>query len=758
MSTKPLKPTKPPVTPSPPSSRSSSLSAHLAMVELRQRILTSLSRLSDRDTHQIAVEDLETIIQTLSPDGISMILNSLYDATNDTTTNKPAVKKEAIRLLSFLCATHTESAVSHLTKIIAHIVKRLKDSDSGVKDSCRESIGHLSFLYLKGERGDNNMGSVVSLFVKPLFEAMNEQNKAVQAGAASCMAKMVEMACDPPVLTFQKLCSRICKFLNSPNFLANSALLPVVSRLSQVGAISPQALEPLLQSIHDCLSSSDWSTRKAAADTLIVLALHSSNLIKEKPTSTITILEAIRFDKIKPVRDSITEALQLWNQIAESCEDQKTPGHGEDSQVQSKLSRKELPKLDAKSIETPAKNGETKSQNVAEKTTGTKKKPPPLSDKELNPEFFQRLETRVSGEVEVVLPRRLLKSSNTQNEEEPDINAGSKSKSEEEPVNLQKQGGDPCSRKRELESKGNLLGIQRQLLQLERQQAYIMNMLQDFKGGSRDGMVTLENRVWGLERVVEDMARSLSSASMYSQRGSSSNHIHMVGKYNHNGFSEYPNMGSSMRGRGYNNNNNNKHMQIGLRKGVDRDNRLPKGAGPGPSARSVWQASKDEATLEAIRGVAPDHDHEKKKNAVLTAWRNAMDGVCEGDMDVAFGEVLSTGDDLLLVKLMDRTGPVLDQLSADVASEVMHAVAQFLLEPTLFDICLSWIQQMLDTMVENGNDVIGIRMEVKREILVNLNEASSTIDPPQDWEGLMPNQLLLQLASAWNISMQHLNK
>ncbi|CAI9283542.1 unnamed protein product [Lactuca saligna] len=693
MSSKSLKPTKPPVTPSPPSSRSSSLSAHLAMVELRQRILTSLSRLSDRDTHQIAVEDLETIIQTLSPDGISMILNSLYDATNDTTTNKPAVKKEAIRLLSFLCATHTESAASHLTKIIAHIVRRLKDSDSGVKDSCRESIGHLSFLYLKGESGDNNMGSVVSLFVKPLFEAMNEQNKAVQAGAASCMAKMVEMACDPPVLTFQKLCIRICKFLNSPNFLANSALLPVVSRLSQVGAISPQALEPLLQSIHDCLSSSDWSTRKAAADTLIVLALHSSNLIKEKPTSTITILEAIRFDKIKPVRDSITEALQLWNQIAERCEDQKTPGHGEDSQVQSKLSRKELPKLDVKSIETPSKNGETKSQNVAEKTTGTKKKPPPLSDKEQNPEFFQRLETRVSGEVEVVLPRRLLKSSNTQNEEEPDINAESKSKSKEEPVNLQKQGGDLSFRKREFESKGNLLGIQRQLLQLERQQAYIMNMLQDFKGGSRDGMVTLENRVWGLERVVEDMARSLSSASMYSQRG--------------------------------------------LRKGVDRDNRLRKGAGPGPSARSVWQASKDEATLEAIRGAAPATDHEKKKNAVLTAWRNAMDGVCEGDMDVAFGEVLSTGDDLLLVKLMDRTGPVVDQLSADVASEVLHAVAQFLLEPTLFDICLSWIQQMLDTIVENGNDVIGIRMEVKREILVNLNEASSTIDPPQDWEGLL---------------------
>ncbi|KAI3688542.1 hypothetical protein L2E82_46184 [Cichorium intybus] len=750
MSTKHLKPTKPPVIPSPPPSRSSSLSAHLAMVELKQRILTSLSRLSDRDTHQIAVEDLETIIQTVAPDSIPMLLNSLYDATNDTTTNKPPVKKEAIRLLSFLCATHTESAASHLTKIITHIVKRLKDPDSGVKDSCRESIGHLSFLYLKGERGDNNIGSVVSLFVKPLFDAMNEQNKAVQAGAALCMAKMVEMASDPPVLGFQKLCSRICKFLNSPNFLANAALLPVVSRLSQVGAISPQALEPLLQSINDCLNSSDWSTRKAAADTLIVLALHSSNLIKEKPTSTISTLEACRFDKIKPVRDSITEALQLWNRIAESCEDQKTSGHGEDSE-QEKLSRKDLSKLDAKRLETPAKNGETKSQNVSEKTTGTRKKGPPLSDKELNPEFFQRLETRVSGEVEVIVPRRFLKSSNTQNEEDPDINVnnpGSKSKETyqpDEPVNSQIQAGDPSPRRREFENKGNLLGIQRQLLQLERQQAYIMNMLQDFKGGSHDGMVTLENRVWGLERVVQDMARNFSSVSMYSQRGSN----YMMGKYN--GFSEYSNMGSSNRGMGRGSSWDYKHGQIGLRRAMD--SRLPKGVGP--SARSVWQASKDEATLDAIRVAAPEM---KADDSVLTAWRNAMDGVGEGDMDMAFSEVLSTGDDLLLVKLMDRTGPVVDQLSSDVASEVLHAVAQFFLEPNLFDICLSWIQQLLDMIVDNGKDVLGIPEEVKREILVNLNKASSSIDPPEDWEGLWPDQLLLQLASAWDINLQQLHK
>lgn len=201
------------------------------MIELKHRIITSLSKLSDRDTHQIAVEDLEKIIQTLTPDGLTMLLNSLYDATAD--SNKPAVKKEAIRLLFYLCSTHTDSAATHLTKIIAHIVKRLKDSDSGVKDACRESIGELAALYLKGDGGEN-VGAVVSLFVKPLFEGLNDQNKGVQAGAAMCMARMVEMASDPPVSAFQKMCGRICKYLNNPNFLAKAALLQVVSSLSQV--------------------------------------------------------------------------------------------------------------------------------------------------------------------------------------------------------------------------------------------------------------------------------------------------------------------------------------------------------------------------------------------------------------------------------------------------------------------------------------------------------------------------------------------
>ncbi|KAL0399247.1 UNVERIFIED_CONTAM: Microtubule-associated protein TORTIFOLIA1 [Sesamum radiatum] len=817
------KPTKPPnqITPSRSSSASSSSSvpSHLAMIELKQRILTSLSKLADRDTHQIAVEDLEKIIQSLSNDGVSMLLNCLYDAVNDP---KPAVKKEGVRLLAALCAAHTDPAATHLTKIIAHIVKRLKDSDSQVRDACRDAIGSLAGLYLKGGNGGDG---VVSLFVKPLFEVMSENNKTAQCGASMCLAKMVECASDPPLATFQKLCPRVCKFLNNPNFFAKASLLQVVSSLSQAGAISPQNLEPLLQRIHECLGSSDWATRKAAADALSSLASNVSNITPEGATSTLTVLEACRFDKIKPVRESMTEALQLWKRIARkgdvSSTEHKASSHDvEASEPAGSSDRKDLPNLGEKGSEKSEKNSSSgspptdsntkgKGNNISDEAVGIlrKKVPPALTDKKLNPEFFHKLETRGSGDlpVEVVVPRGYANPSDSQNEEDPESNDTDPSRTM---LNGQAQGYesikkgtigdriDPSQREFSgiyadfsrnesdglVNNKGNWLAIQRQLLQLERQQAHLMNMLQDFMGGSHDSMVTLESRVRGLERVVEDMARDLSISTGMRARGPSWR-SDASDAWDFHPYSKNGQMGSRRTaGAGTmdirSSKSDNEADQVGSRRAWE------KGGGPvrfgeGPSARSVWQASKDEATLEAIRvagednGVArnarvaiPEMTAEAlgengtipERDPVWTSWSNAMDALHVGDMDSAFAEVLSTGDDLLLVKLMDKAGPVIDQLSDEVATEVLHAVSQLLMEQNFFEMCLYWVQQLADIVIENGPDVLGIPMEVKTEILENLHEASSSLELAEEWDGSPPDQLLLQLASAWEIDPQHLGK
>ncbi|CAN7071908.1 unnamed protein product [Brassica oleracea var. botrytis] len=849
-------------------SNSSSLTSFQAMVEQKQKILTSISKLADRDTYQIAVEDLEKTIQSLTPETLPMFLNCLYDSCSDP---KPAVKKECLHLLSYVCSLHSDSTAAHLTRIIAQIVKRLKDSDSGVRDACRDTIGALSGIYLKGrEEGSNTLA--VGLFVKPLFEAMGEQNKVVQSGAAMCMARMVESAATLPVASFQKLCPRICKLLSNSSFLAKASLLPVVSSLSQVGAIAPQSLESLLESIHDCLGSTDWVTRKAAAETLTSLASHSTSLLKDRTDSTLAALETCRFDKIKPVREIVTEALQLWKKISGKCvdgaQDESKSSSGE--QLGSEKNGDKRSNL-SDLMKKEGSDGSILSLDSASKAKGglpekaavmLKKKAPALSDKDFNPEFFQRLERRQS--VEVVVPRRC----KNEDEEElgpDDLNAmGSSNRFK----NIQSNDhGFPDSKFHNLESgsdklvkgssdgnisqagtsaddkaggvngkqtagnhaaiidtdnhsdgsftsnRGNWSAIQRQLLQLERQQTNLMNMLQEFIGGSHDSMVTLEGRVRGLERIVEDMARDLSISS--GRRGNQTAGFgkynsfanYSTGKYNGRGPGDRGSQpDGAMRGRmwgsdmpddwfmhqhGASRNGQsgprrsprsdqyqNEHMGNG-RRGWDNKAAGTIRYGEGPSARSVWQASKDEATLEAIRVAGEDGavtrptrvaavpeaeamgDEEsegQERDPIWSSWSNAMHSLRVGDIDSAYAEVLCAGDQHLIIKLMDKTGPSLDQMSNEIANEALNFIAQFLLDHNLYDICLSWIQQLLELVLQDGADTFGVPMELKSDILFNLQDACSTMDPPEDWEGPAPEELVMQLASVWEIDLQQFDK
>ncbi|KAJ6802952.1 microtubule-associated protein TORTIFOLIA1-like [Iris pallida] len=907
------------------------ISSSMAMAELKTRILSSLSKLSDRDTHQIAVADLEETIKTLNPappKTLTVLLGCLLQESPFDSSSSPVLRRESLRLMSLLASTHPSAAAAHLPKMLTHVVRRLKDpgSDSSVRDACRDAAGVLAGLYVKGEEGG---AAAVGVFVRPLMEAMGEQSRTVQAGAAACLARVVECGSGSKgnagaAAAYGKICPRVCKMVSGQGAVARGAMLSVLASLSQVGAISPLNMPLVLQSVRECLDNSDWATRKAAADTLSVLASHSSHLVTDGAASIIAALEACRFDKVKPARDSIMEALQLWKKLIGKGEDiSESPKDGKKSEsidpeekvdnTKSNSGRRRSESVKALSAtSSPTCKDSTskeKGSNIPEQAVGIlKKRMPSLTDKELNPEFFQKLETQSS--VEVVVPRRCLQSSHSQGEEEPNMTDGdsvvpskenrsvghesidshARTSTSASNQNIEKRVGvynklqfsDDCTQDKWTEqrgfrakdsktrasdaddraeqsqrdpfatrlnisrtdadgsfmnNKGNWLAIQRQLSQLERQQLNLMNMLQDFMGGSHDSMITLENRVCGLERVVEEMARDL---SLSSGRRSSNAMLGFEGSpgrssNKYNGHHDYsgPKFGrgvdgrmpfaerflasdsilSGVRGRdpswrpdseawdsyAY---NSSRSGLMGSRRGLGGasvDGRSPrtehegdqpgsrrawdKGQGPfrlgeGPSARSVWQASKDEATLEAIRVAGEDNgtartarretirelDAEaltddnsgQERGPLWELWSRAMDSLHVGDVDSAYAEVVSSGDDMLLVKLMERSGPVADQLSNEVASEVLHAVSQFLLEQSLLDTALAWIRQFTELIVENGADM-GIPLEVKREVLFSLNEASA-MEPPEDWEGAAPDHFMDQLASAWGINIHQLIK
>ncbi|KAK8946772.1 Microtubule-associated protein TORTIFOLIA1 [Platanthera zijinensis] len=593
----------------------------------------------------------------------------------------------------------------------------------------------------------------------------------------------------------------------------------------------------VLQNVRECLDNTDWATRKAAADTLSILASQSSHLITEGASQTISSLEACRFDKVKLVRESTMQALQSWKRISGKGEDGapnslKGPTVDESRDGEEKLDNKSLnlnsertESINDSSVDSSSNGSESlsnvKCATLPENTADLLKiKAPSLKDKELNPEFFQKLESRNSDDlpVEVVLPRRGPQPSQSKDvgekgldgtdcemrenlghsychydttERRPDAHGrqpnsdflvrdrwtellrsrdprlkafDTDNRVEASPldsfsVHASISRTDAPADIPSMNSKGNWSGIQIQLSNLERQQTHLMNMLQDFMGGSHDNLITLEDRVHGLERVVEEMARDLSLSS--GRRGGTM----MMGfegspgkSYpNYNGLQDYTSkygrgsenrisyperylssddMASIARGREFRRSdserldsymhNSQRNGTVSGRRGLISSDQVGirrswnKGEGPfrlgeGPSARSVWQASKDEATLEAIRVAGEDNGisraatgrnipevdmeattdaHSGERDPVWDSWTHAVDSLHIGDVDSAYAEVLSIGDNLLLVKLMERSGPVIDELSGKVATEVLHAIGQFLSVQRLSDMALTWIQQV----------------------------------------------------------------
>ncbi|GBG73008.1 hypothetical protein CBR_g12727 [Chara braunii] len=73
--------------------------------------------------------------------------------------------------------------------------------------------------------------SAMGVFFRPLFDALNEQNKNVQAAAALCLSKVVHNMKVPLPGGFVRLCPRISKCLANPNFLAKGPLLNALGNL-----------------------------------------------------------------------------------------------------------------------------------------------------------------------------------------------------------------------------------------------------------------------------------------------------------------------------------------------------------------------------------------------------------------------------------------------------------------------------------------------------------------------------------------------
>ncbi|KAL3031342.1 hypothetical protein AAZX31_02G024900 [Glycine max] len=278
---------------------------------LRQRVITCLNKLSDRDTLAGAAAELESIARTLNHDSFSSFLSCIH---NTDSSSKAPVRKQCVHLLNVLSRFHGEALWPFISKMLATVLRRLRDSDSAVRSACVDAVASMSSR-ITGP-------SFSAAFLRPLMDALAQEQEAnAQIGAALCLAAAVEAAPDPDAEALRRSAlPRLGKLVKSEACRARAALLVLIgSVVGAGGASSRGAVNWLVPCLVEFLGSKDWTVRKAAAEALAKVASVERDLASQHKVLCLNSLQNRRFDKIKVVRETMNRALETWKEVTEDA-------------------------------------------------------------------------------------------------------------------------------------------------------------------------------------------------------------------------------------------------------------------------------------------------------------------------------------------------------------------------------------------------------------------------------------------------------
>ncbi|GAV74378.1 LOW QUALITY PROTEIN: hypothetical protein CFOL_v3_17858, partial [Cephalotus follicularis] len=524
---------------------------------LKQKILACLTKLSDRDTYTIAAAELNSIAQSLDPTTpeLSTFIQCILSTDS---SDKSAARKHCIFLISLLSEVHGDGISPYVTKILSHITRRLRDPDSSTRSACVSAVSSLS---------SNVTKLPLAAFLKPLSEALfTEQDANAQIGAALCLAAAIDGSPDPDPAGLGRMVPRLEKLMRSEGFRGKAGVLVVVGSVIGSGSCSGHGggwWRSLVNCLVGFLSNEDWAARKAAAEALGRLAVVERDAMAEFKAGCLKVFESRRFDKVKAVREVMNQMMEAWKQVPDleepspppppkSVASSKEDGRDGRCLIESKNSctpvsvstlMRKKPIAGIRSspegFATTSRKGSLLKSGIARKTT---------------PAISQR--KSVDWKVEIAVPNAGNLTGvcgNDLNERGENIieTAYKRPETKRELFGknfedkMHKFGGlrsgsrvAPCYaeslqstilvsnateniHENHKESE-DLSLIRNQLVQIEKQQSNLLDLLQRFMGSSQNGMRSLETRVHGLEIALDEISYDLavSSGRMSDSHGS----------------------------------------------------------------------------------------------------------------------------------------------------------------------------------------------------------------------------------------------
>ncbi|XP_039054573.1 TORTIFOLIA1-like protein 3 [Hibiscus syriacus] len=495
------------------------------------KISTLLSKLGDRDTFSLAAAELDSISRNLDATSLPTFLSCILAVDY---SDKSGVRKQCVKLISVLAVTYPNSLPHFLHKILSHLLRRLRDPNSAVRSACVDAVSALSANLTKCHFS--------SSFLKPLSDAVfTEQEPNAQIGAALCLAAAIDGSPDPDPVRLGKLITKLEKLVKCDACKAKAAVLVVIGSVIRIGGASNLG-EEMMKGLVGCLigflSSEDWAARKAAAEALGKLAVAERDSLAEFKTGCIKIFEARRFDKVKAAREVMSQMFEAWKQIPDVSEEASPPPRSRSSSREDASDRRC----------SPGAKFSSNADIAAKKPTSTKRSTPPDSSfataarkRTLSKETVQKVDgkrpldwrvqfagTVIGAHEDGFKERRSNENARTaKSEVRRSIFSNKISNDKTHKIGGSRSGSRVSSCQDEITESTVVVSnaseilsanhkdcedlslIRTQLVQIEKQQSSLLDLLQRFICSSQTGMTSLETRVHGLELALDEISYDL---------------------------------------------------------------------------------------------------------------------------------------------------------------------------------------------------------------------------------------------------------
>ncbi|XP_057475036.1 TORTIFOLIA1-like protein 4 isoform X1 [Actinidia eriantha] len=502
--------------------------------ELQHRVLACLHKLSDRDTHSSAAAELDSIASTLPSASLPPFLSSISATA---ASDRSPVRTQCLRLISLLSQSHGDALSPHLSKLLSAVLRRLRDPDSAVRSACVAAASSIASHITKPP---------FTSILKPLLDSLvTEQDHNAQIGAALCLAAAIDASPDPNPPYLKNLLPRLEKLLRSDCFKAKPAMLMLIGSIIDARAASNrQVLKNLVPCLVEFIGSEDWAARKAAAEALVKLATAEGDLLAELKSDCLKTFEAKKFDKVKIVRETMHQLVEVWKEIPDVSDEVSSPPQPQSS-AREDASDGRYPPGSKTSSAVTSQAPQTRKKNIPANRTcspngSAARNPLDSTGKKSGQAIFRKLdrqkptnrkietwddncsdekgcsETGEKARSRFTKPeakRALFKK----NDDDKKLNIGSvKAGSRVVPCHVESSGStavvsssiaeDIHSKQKECE---DLSLIRKQLVNIENQQSSLLDLLQKFMGSSQNGMRSLERRVHGLELALDEISYDL---------------------------------------------------------------------------------------------------------------------------------------------------------------------------------------------------------------------------------------------------------